>query len=461
MSTQTAQPVNQTDKPKWLINTNYRRLFTGQAVSSLGDQLSTYTIILWIVTIIAPGQSWAPLAISAVLVSSMVPNLLIGPLAGVFVDRWDKRLTMIRMDIIRAFLSLLLVAATGVIPLPFIAHGHLPQLTQLIIICVLVFLNSSCSQFFSPSSMGLIARIVPKEDRPRAASLGQTLQAFATIVGPPLAAPLLFAFGIQWALLIDALSFVVSFLTIWAIRAPASPVNRSAESPSFWGELSEGLRFSLGNQTIRTIIVASFIATLGAGAFDALYVFFLPKNLHVSADFTGVVAAALGIGTISGAFIAAKVATKMGLEKMLYLSLCGIGICLVILARQSFFVPALLLFFIFGILLASLRVASSPILLNETPQAMIGRVFAVLNPTSLMASLVSALLAGYLASVLLAKVHWQVLGITFGPIDTIFTAVGVLFLLSAFYAYRSLPVKSVEAETRIEPGTEAEIDAQV
>lgn len=455
MSTQTAPPVSQAGKPKWLINTNYRWLFTGQAISLIGDQLSTYTIILWIVMDIAPGQSWAPLAISAVLVSSMVPNLLIGPLAGVFVDRWDKRLTMIRMDIIRAFLSLLLVAATGVIPLPFFANGRLPQLVQLIVICALVFLSSTCSQFFSPSSMGLIARIVPKEERPRAASLGQTMQAFATIVGPPLAAPLLFVFGLQWALLIDALSFVVSFLTIWAIRLPAAPIKRSAESASFWGELLEGLRFSLGNRIIRTIIVASFIATLGAGAFDALYVFFLPKNLHVSADFTGVVAAALGIGTIGGAFVAAKVVPKLGLEKMLYLSLGGIGICLVILARQSLLVPALILFFIFGMLLASLRVASSPMLLNETPQTMIGRVVAVLNPTSIVASLVSALLAGYFASVLLVHMHWQALGTTFGPIDTIFTGVGILFLLSALYAYRSLTAKKAQteaAETEVQKG---------
>lgn len=437
MSTETAPKTTAAKKPPFLISRNYRWLFCGQSISALGDQLSTYTIILWIATIIAPGQSWAPLAISAVLVASIAPNLLIGPLAGVFVDRWDQRRTMIRMDIVRTFLTLLLVAFSGIIPLPFLTHGHLPQLVQLSIICAITFLSSTCAQFFTPASMAMLAQIVPRAERPHAASLSQSIQAFAAIIGPPLAAPLLFAFGLQWALLLDACSFIISFLTLRAILLPA-PAARPATEGKLWQEFIAGLRFSLGNTVVRTIIIASFIATLGAGAFDALYIFFLSGNLHVSADFTGVIAAVLGIGTIGGAFIAGKAAKKLGLERMLYLSLLGVGLCMLIVSRLTSFSLALVLFLLFGLFLASLRVAASPMLLNETPREMIGRVFAVLSPTSMIASLVSAMLAGYLASVMLVNMHWQVLGTVFGPIDTIFTGVGLLFLLSAAYTWYSL-----------------------
>ncbi|HVB71926.1 MAG TPA: MFS transporter [Ktedonobacteraceae bacterium] len=448
MSTPTTQATYPESKSRFLINRNYRFLFTGRAISLLGDQVSTYTIILWIVTIIASGQAWAPLAISAVLIASLAPNLLIGPLAGVFVDRWDHRVTMMRMDTIRALLSFLLVAFTGVIQLPFFTNGRPPQMVQLVVICTITFLNSACSQFFSPASMGILARIIPKGERPKAAGLGQTMQAFATIVGPPLAAPLLFAFGVQWALLIDAFSFVVSLLTIWAIHVPVAPGKRSVQN-NLRREFIDGLRFSFGNHTIRTIIVASFIATFGAGAFDALYVFFLPGNLHVPAAFTGVVAAALGVGMIGGAFAAAKMARQVGLERLLYLSLLGSGLCLIMLSRLTIFLPALALFFLFGTLLASIRVATSPMLLNETPQEMLGRVFAVINPTSILASLISASLSGYLASVFLGKLHWHILGTTFGPIDTIFTGVGLLFLLSGLYTYRSLTRKQHEQEVQV------------
>ncbi|HCI78068.1 MAG TPA: MFS transporter, partial [Ktedonobacter sp.] len=445
MDSQTKQAKQQQSKPHWLINRNYRFLFFGQAISLLGDQLSTFTIILWIVTIIAPGQSWGPLAISAVLTASLVPNLLIGPLAGVFVDRWNPKMTMIRMDIIRAFLTLLLVASTGVIPLPFLVHGRLPQLAQLIVICVLTFLSSTCAQFFTPSYMGLIATIVSKEQRPQSASLGQTMQAFAAIVGPPLAAPLLYTFGIKWALLLDALSFIVSFLTISAIQSSSKATGHSEQS-SFWREFKEGIYFSFSNTTVRTIVTTSFIATLGAGAFDALYVFFLTGNLHTSASFTGIIATALGIGTIGGAFLASKIVPFLKLEHLLIYSLLGIGLCLVVISRLTYFAPALILFLVFGIFLASLRVASGPLLMNETPQTMLGRVFAVLGPTSALASLFSALLSGFLASVLLVNLHSHFLGMTFGPIDTIFVGVGILFLLSALYASSALSKKVAQVE---------------
>lgn len=442
MSTPTTEAAGQKSKSKLLINRDYSLLFLGQSISALGDQLSTYTIILWIVTIIAPGQTWAPLAVSAVLITSMLPNLFIGPLAGVLVDRWNPRFTMIRMDAFRAILSLILILFTGIIPLPFFAGGRPTPLEQLIIICIITFLSSTCSQFFSPSNMSLLARIVPKKERPHAASLGQTIQAFATIVGPPLASPLLFAFGVQWALAIDMCSFAVSLVTIWAVQVsiPSHP-GAEAEQHTLWGDFVKGLRFSISNSVIRTIIIASFIATLGAGAFDALYVFFLPDNLHVSASYTGIIAAALGIGTVLGALVAARISARVGLGRLLALSLFGVGLCLLIVSRLSVFAPALVFFFLFGSLLASLRVASSPLLLNETPQGMIGRVFSALNSTSIAASLVSALFSGYLASVLLVNFHWQTLGITFGPIDTIFAGVGLLFVLAAFYAYRSLGAK--------------------
>lgn len=442
MSTPTTQVAGQESKPKLLINRNYSLLFFGQSISALGDQVSTYTIILWIVTIIAPGQSWAPLAVSAVLMTSMAPNLLIGPLAGVLVDRWNPRFTMIRMDAIRAVLSSTLILFTGIIPLPFFPNGHPAPLVQLIVICIITFLSSSCSQFFSPSYMGMLARVVPPKERPHAASLGQTVQAFATIVGPPLAAPLLFVFGVQWALTIDACSFIISLLTIWAIQvAIQSGAGASSEQQSLWRDFVKGLRFSISNNVIRTIIVTSFIATLGAGAFDALYVFFLPANLHVSASYTGIIAAALGIGTMLGALGAAKISARLGLGRLLALSLLGVGVCLLIVSRLNIFAPALVLFCLFGAFMASLRVASSPLLLNETPQEMIGRVFSALNSTSITASLVSALFSGYLASVLLVHFHWQTLGTTFGPIDTIFTFVGLIFALAAFYAWRSLHTK--------------------
>jgi MFS family permease len=107
----------------FFINRNFALLWGGQAVSVIGDYVLQTVLVLWITTVIARGQSWAPLAVSGVLLASSVPTFLIGPIAGVFADRWDKRFLMMRMDIFRAVLLLLLVI--DVIPLPFLVRGQL------------------------------------------------------------------------------------------------------------------------------------------------------------------------------------------------------------------------------------------------------------------------------------------------------------------------------------------------
>src|SRR5581483_10587404 len=235
-----------------LINRNYGLLFAGQTISLIGDQVSTYTLLLWIVTIILPGRSWAPLAISALMVAEMTPSLLVGPIAGVFVDRWHRRLTMLNMDAIRAVLMTLLLAFTGIVPLPFLAHGQISPWLQLGAIITVACLASVCAQFFGPSYIGLVAEIVPKQHRPQAVGLGQTMTSLASIIGPPLAAPLLFSVGIQWALIIDILSYVVSLLTLWAIQSPAVTPPLSTHS-NMRSEFVEGLHFSFSNQVVRML----------------------------------------------------------------------------------------------------------------------------------------------------------------------------------------------------------------
>src|SRR5258708_40140510 len=84
---------------------------------SLHDALP---IVLWIANRIALNEPWAPLAVSGVVFATSLPAFVLGPIAGVFVDRWDKRFTMLWTDALRAFLIFLLMLASGFITLPFV-----------------------------------------------------------------------------------------------------------------------------------------------------------------------------------------------------------------------------------------------------------------------------------------------------------------------------------------------------
>src|SRR5690242_3166192 len=102
-----------------LINGAFTLLWSGQTVSKLGDIVFDFTLVFWVTTSIARGQTWAPLAVSGIFVATALPTLVVGPIAGVFVDRWPKRSTMLFMDALRAILVMLLLLATGFLPPPF------------------------------------------------------------------------------------------------------------------------------------------------------------------------------------------------------------------------------------------------------------------------------------------------------------------------------------------------------
>src|SRR5258706_9821913 len=105
MNPSTALPTPPAAKASPLINRNFALLFGGAAISYLGDMIFNITLILWVTQTLAHGQPWAPLAVSGVLVAAAPPILLVGPLAGVFVDRWEKRRAMLAMEALRALVG--------------------------------------------------------------------------------------------------------------------------------------------------------------------------------------------------------------------------------------------------------------------------------------------------------------------------------------------------------------------
>ncbi len=425
-------------KPGFLINRNFALLWGGQTVSQFGDFAFMTTLMLWIGAIIAKGQPWAPLAVSGVLVATSIPIVVVGPIAGVFVDRWEKRRTMITMDVIRATLITLLLLVS-IVPLPFFPDGKLPIFWQLGAIYVIIFLAGACAQFFNPSQMALIGDIVEEKVRARASGLSQMTFSFAFLIAPPLAAPVLFALGFQWALLIDALSFVVSFLSISAIRVPQR-VESAAEvqEKQFLREFAEGLRFFGSSRVLMTILLAGIVALLGAGATNALDLFFVTQNLHTSASFYGLLGAAGGAGALLGAILASVYAQRVGVARMFWVALMGLGVLIIVYARLTSFYPALALNLLLGFWNGPINVAIEPLILHVTKREFVGRVMAVILPTINLASIVSIALAGFLASTLLHGFHATPFGIAFGPIDTIFIGAGILIILGGIYAMVNL-----------------------
>ncbi len=439
MTKSSATPTISTEKPGLLINRNFALLWSGQIISIVGDFLFETTLVLWIVTLIAQRQPWAPVAVSGILLAASLPVLIIGSIAGVFVDRWGKRSTMLWMDAIRAIVILLLFLPATI---------RLPIFWQLGLIYSTVFLASTCAQFFEPSLLTLISDIVDEPHHAYATGLIQLMASLAVAIGPSLATLLFFTVGVQWALLLNALSFVVSFLAILAIRPPPVAVAGGLERQShFLREFGQGIHFYISNPVLMTILISGILVVFINGALNALNIFFITQNLHMSVSLYGLLGTALGAGLTVGALLAGALAQRLGLTRTFWLSLVAGGVLVLVYARLTHFVLALVVLFLLGLVTTAVNVVAGPLVLHVTPRELIGRVTSVLMPALNLATLLSVAIAGYLYGTVLRSFHATLVGIPFGPLDTIFTTTGILAIIGGLFAMVKLRWITLNPET--------------
>ncbi|MFG2666526.1 MFS transporter [Streptomyces sp. NPDC048387] len=451
-----------------LINRDYTRLWVGQAVSSVGDAVFNTTLVLWVATVLAKDEPWAPVAVSGIVMASGVAVLVIGPLAGVFVDRWDKRATMLRSELLRGVLVAVLTALT------LLPAGTLPTGVWLALIYATVLLLNAAGQFFSPARFAVLADLVTGDaDRARAAGIGQATGETAWIIGPPLAAPLLFTAGLQWALLLNGLSYAVSYLAIRSVRVRGAAPAPAAAGPgregaarrrgAWRGEFADGLRFFAGSRFLVALLLLAVIGQFGTGALGTLNVFFATGNLHADPHLYGYLGMAMGAGGIVGALSGGRAVQWLGARRTTWISLLVSGVLLVAYSRQTGFPGGVALLFVFTVPLTLLNTAMSPLLLAAAPPEYRGRVVAVFYPVTRLASILSAVLSGWLAGSALRGVEGSLGPLRFGPVDTIIAAAGLVILLAGVFAWAALPgtESAASAAGRPERGARRKAEAEV
>jgi MFS family permease len=405
--------IEEVVKPRnrFLLNRNFTFLAIGQAISNLGDFVYSTTLLVWVFVL-----THSAAAVSGVLIAQYVPMFLLGPVAGVFVDRWNRRTTMVVADLSRMTVALLPLFVAGTLRLPTIYLS--------------VFLISVFSRFFTPARAGITQVIVTSEQQAQAASVGQATFALAMVLGPALATPLFFAVGPFIACSINAASFLTSALCLLALRAPRAafhPYILSEKSglKAVGSELSASLRLIGTSRVLLVAVGMALIAMLGAGAIEALGVIFVSQRLHVSSSLYGPMLATGGLGILVGAVLAGLLATKITAKTILTGSVFLLGLGLVIYGFQTWYVAAFLVYFLLSIPNGGVEIGFAPMMLNATPRTMIGRVQAVMETVMFGTSLVSIALAGAASQ--------------FVPVWLIFVISGVLMSLAGLFGWFALP----------------------
>ena len=427
-------------------NRNYRLLWTGQALSLTGDYFLMATIAIWVIDKLARGESWLPLISGAIAFSAAMPSLLLSPFAGVWVDRWEKRTTMLWTDGVRTalvalFLSLTLVAS---------------QSTMLLISCLTILALVACGQqFFLPARIALVADLVPENQHIQAYGSIQQANYLAQIVGPSLAAPLYIALGPMWAILLDVLSFLVSLILLFLLHVPVQGQPKS-QPLGFWHEWLHGLRFFVQNRVLVTLLISGMLFSVGGMAYNSFEYLYGTENLHITATLLGLYVGCFGMGVVLGLPLMAALAKRMGEVEILWIGLIGYGLTTLALSRMTTMVPGMMCGLLLGFFNTSVFVAVRPLTMLATPRQFIGRVLAFEKPLITVASLLGGALASTLASTLLSHFHTTVAGMTFGPLDTIFVGAGIVIVgagvftrLTLYRAVKQLRATSILKKQQI------------
>ncbi len=408
-----------------LRDRNFFFLWFGQIISNFGDRLNQMALI-GLVHSRTPGST---LELAKLISFTVLPVFLIGPIAGIYVDRWNRKYTMIGCDLLRGFLVF-------IIPLAVIySRGMLP-------IYAIVFLVFSITRFFLPSKLSIIPDIVSKDRLLLANSLISTTMMIATILSFGFGGILVFKLGVRGSFYVDSISYFLSAVTIAFIfvkeRAQRhiryERLNSTALS-SILEEIKEGFRYLRSHKDVRLVSNILFLLMSGVGAVYVIIIVFIQEALGSATRDLGFLVMFLGLGLFLGSILYGRLGQRFSRQKTMFFALSITGalvILFTILVEQtsSFFLAGAISLLL-GVFISPMIVSSNTLMHEVIPDELRGRIFSSLEIIIHIAFLASLLLF----SIFGEFVNRYFLLITIG---VIFTIAGIFGCASKRYGNAKL-----------------------
>jgi MFS transporter, DHA3 family, macrolide efflux protein len=360
-----------------------RRVWYAQVISLFGDFLALFTVI----SVVSFRMHGTPNQITLVQIAYLLPVALLGPLAGVFVDRWPLKPTLVASDLMRAALAALLIVSTS--------------LWQI----YLVLIALSCvSTFFAPAQAVTIRSHVPTTGLLSANALMQMAFMGTRILGPALAGALVAALGPGFCYGVDVVSFLGSAALIASVpirRAvsalPPSATPGRGSVHALWVDMQQGVRFILGHPSVSFVMIAMAAGLFTVGCFGPLVAVYVREILHATELLFGLVSAMIGAGMIVGTLALRRLASRMSNEKLVLSGLAGIGGGAFLLGAVPLAAASVAATFLIGLAFSAIIVPSQTLIQQETPPAMMGRVQSSSTSILFLAQILGLVLSGGLA----------------------------------------------------------------
>ncbi|HWC96402.1 MAG TPA: MFS transporter [Candidatus Sulfopaludibacter sp.] len=358
-------------------NPNYRYTWMGQVVSEVGDYFNNVAVLALVME-----KGGSGMVVSGVFLSRAIPAVLAGPIAGVLLDRFDRRRIMIASDLLRALVAALFV---------FTVHQQRPWLLYLLS-ALLMF----ASPFFTAGRAAILPAIATKEELHAANSLTQTTS-WATLTAGTLLGGLGAAkLGYDLAFLVNAGSFVFSAWCIWKIAWRPDTVS---DSPRGSGarDFVDGLRYIASIPLMSGIAMISFGWALGGGAAQVLFALFGEQVFHRGATGIGDIWGLAGVGLLVGGTAGHLIGKRIGFagyKRAVTVSYLLHGAAYMLFSQTPSFAAALLFMMLSRVGMAVTSVLNNSQLLHHTAAQYRGRVFATMEALRNAVMIVSMAAAG-------------------------------------------------------------------
>ena len=347
---------------------DFLKLWTGQSISELGSQVSQLAIP-WLAAV---GLDASPIEFSLLGVLGFLPFILFAMPAGVWVDRLRRRPILVASDTARAILLMLL---------PILWAAGALRIWHLL---ALQFLVGAFTVFFDVSYQAYLPALVEREDLVDGNSKMYLSSSVAQVAGPSMAGSLIAAITAPYAILVDALSFVVSAVFMIRIHHVEVLPERDAgvAHPKMWPQVKEGLAWVIGNRQLRAIAACGANFNLCFNIVLATFILYAARTLHLSAIEIGAIFAVGSAGAVCGALLANRIQGAIGIGPSIVWSavLLSTGSIAFPLAPRSFPIPVLMLGYAllsFGVVIYT--VAQISFRQAITPERLQGRMNAAMR----------------------------------------------------------------------------------
>ena len=415
-----------------LHSRNYRLFFSGQSVSLIGTWM-TRIATSWLIYRLTHSAFLLGVASFA----GQLPLFILAPIAGVWIDRWDRHRTLVWtqiLSLVQSF-SLAILALTGVI--------------QVWHIILLLVMQGMINAFDMPARQSFVVQMVDnRADLPNAIALNSSMVNAAKLIGPAIGGLLISQVGEGYCFLIDGFSYIAVIVSLLAMHVkPLAPRLRSKKVGE---ELADGWRYVSESLSIRSILLLLALVSLLGMPYTVLMPIFAANVLHGGPHTLGMLMASIGVGALAGALALASRRSVLGLGRVIPVSATLFGAALIGFGLSKSVWLSMTLLLVTGFGMMRQMAASNTILQTIVEDEKRGRVMSFYAMSFSGMSPFGSLLAGIIAS-------------RFGAPLTV-TLSGAVCIVGAVVFARALPtirnqIRPIYRELGILPVLNAEADS--